>query len=165
MTARMFEYALVSEEEETPDFTCLSTGDVLQYLRENCEYIRLAGFHTHCRFSEESASLTSDRLMLKRIFTNLFSNILKYGDKEQPVEVSCALFLNREQIHISIKNTIRQEYSFDDSNNIGLRNVQKMAELLHGHLEMERSQEVFTIHLTFPLKKKNSSPFRLTLRQ
>lgn len=165
LTDRMFEYALVSEEEETPDFTCLSTSDVLQYLRENCEYIRLAGFHTHCRFSEESASLTSDRLMLKRIFTNLFSNILKYGDKEQPVEVSCALFLNREQIHISIKNTIRQEYSSDDSNNIGLRNVQKMAELLHGHLEMERSQEVFTIHLTFPLKKKNSSPFRLTLRQ
>ncbi len=68
--------------------------------------------------------------MLKRIFTNLFSNILKYGDKESPVRIFCVIRTIPEQVHISVGNTVRKEYSDADSNNIGLKNVQKMVDLL-----------------------------------
>ena len=165
LTDRMFEYALVSEEKEIPEFSVLTTDTLLQYLRENCEYIRLAGFRTDCHFPEESAELSSDSLMLKRIFTNLFSNILKYGDKESPVRIFCVIRTIPEQVHISVGNTVRKEYSDADSNNIGLKNVQKMVDLLGGRLDMERCQGAFTVHLTFPLKKQESSPFRLTLHR
>ena len=70
-----------------------------------------------------------------------------------------------EQVHISVGNTVRKEYSDADSNNIGLKNVQKMVDLLGGRLDMERCQGAFTVHLTFPLKKQESSPFRLTLHR
>lgn len=165
LTDRMFEYALVSEEKEIPEFSVLTTDTLLQYLRENCEYIRLAGFRTDCHFPEESAELSSDSLMLKRIFTNLFSNILKYGDKESPVRIFCVIRTIPEQVHISVGNTVRKEYSDADSNNIGLKNVQKMVDLLGGRLDMERCQGAFTVHLTFPLKKQESSPFRLMLHR
>ena len=83
----MFSYALVSEEQETPDMSWLSTDYIFQCIQENCDFISLAGFTTNVKIPEVTGILLSDKTMINRIFTNLFSNILKYGDKGTPVIV------------------------------------------------------------------------------
>ncbi len=150
LTDRMFEYALVSEEKETPEMTWLSTDFVEQCLHENCDYIQLAGFEVKLSLPPITGVFLGDRTMLKRIFNNLFSNILKYGDKKIPVVVSGKI--DHRHFHLIIKNNIKQKFSSADSNNIGLKSARKMMKLLHGELEVTSNQNTFIILLKFSLK-------------
>lgn len=150
LTDRMFEYALVAEETETPEITWLSADFILQCLSENCDFIRLAGFIPDIRLQETSGVLQSDKTMLTRIFNNLFSNILKYGDKRKPVTITAET--KKDMFYIMIANSIKAEHSHSDSNNIGMKNVQRMIELLDGQMDVRQEDETFLIRLGFALR-------------
>lgn len=88
--------------------------------------------------------------MLKRIFNNLFSNILKYGDKCDNVIVTAEL--KKEMFYIIISNSVKAGRSRSDSNNIGMKNVRKMIELLDGQMDVKQEDETFVIRLGFTLR-------------
>lgn len=146
LTDRMFEYALVSEEQESPKLTWISTDFIRQCLRENADFIRLAGFTPELRLDTPSIVLKSDKTMLKRILDNLFSNIFKYGDKKETVLVSFTL--QKETFTVTIKNAVKAEHSREDNNNIGLKSVRKMIRLLDGELHVSQTSGIFTAALT-----------------
>ncbi len=150
LTDRMFEYALVAEETETPEMTWLSTDFIGQCLTENCDFIRLAGFTASLKLSETTGVLQSDKTMLKRIFNNLFSNILKYGDKKHTVEVFARI--QDTEFIISVMNRIKDGDAHIDSNNIGLKNVDRMIQILDGQLNVRQEREVFEVELRIPLQ-------------
>ena len=141
---------MVAEETETPDITWISTDFIQQCLSENCDYIRLAGFAYDLSQPETSGVLLSDKTMLKRIFNNLFSNILKYGDKRDNVIVTAEL--KKEMLYIIISNSVKSGRSSSDSNNIGMKNVRKMIELLDGQMDVKQEDETFVIRLGFTLR-------------
>lgn len=150
MTDRMFEYALIYEETETPELVLISTDFIRQCLLENCDFIHLAGFIVETHFTETTGVLKSDRTMLKRIFNNLFSNILKYGDKRIPVQVTESASAGRTIV--TIENSIKQNPSQVSGSNIGLKSVEKMMHLLEGDVNIQETDGNFTVGLTFPLK-------------
>lgn len=151
LTDRMFEYALVSEENEVPEITWVSADFIRQCLLENCDFIRLAGFTPALSMPDTANVLESDRTMLKRIFNNLFSNLLKYGDKSQPVNVTGIVRRHTNVLTVSVSNHIRQEHSREGSSNIGLNNVRKMMDILGGNMTIKKENQVFTVELGFPL--------------
>ena len=132
LTDQMFSYALVSEEQETPDMSWLSTDYIFQCIQENCDFISLAGFTTNVKIPEVTGILLSDKTMINRIFTNLFSNILKYGDKGTPVIVRSSV--RKQRFTVTVSNAIKQEHSDVGSSNIGLRNVQRMMQMMDGEM-------------------------------
>lgn len=150
MTDRMFEYALVSEEQEIPEFSWISTDFSIQCLKENCDFLRLAGFSPQLTLPETTGVLYSDKSMQKRIFNNLFSNILKYGDKKSPVLV-CAQ-IRQQTFSISVKNAVKPENSYTESSHIGLKNVEKLIALLKGHVQVEIKDPWFSAEIQLPLK-------------
>lgn len=151
LTDRMFEYALVSEENETPEITWISTDFIRQCLQENSDFIRLAGFTPVFLMQETERLLESDKTMLKRIFNNLFSNLLKYGDKRHPVNISGDICRRAHTLIISVSNHIKQEHDHESGSNIGLNNVRKMMQILGGTTTIEKENQIFTIKLGFPL--------------
>lgn len=149
MTDRMFEYALVLEENEKPVLTKLSTDFTQKYLQENSDYIRLTGFSVRLTLTDSTADFLSDETMMKRIFNNLFSNILKYGDKKDPVCVTESIY--DKTLKITISNTIKQEHSDAESNHIGLKNAEKMMALIGGEMQIQKEKNAFTVQLLFRL--------------
>ncbi len=150
LTDRMFEYALVAEENESPKLSWLSTDFIGQCLTENCDFIRLAGFTLTLKLPESTGVLQSDKTMLKRIFNNLFSNIIKYGDKKHIVTVSGQI--QDMQFMVSVTNVAKTQTSHIDSNNIGLKNVDRMIQMLDGKLKVRQEKERFQVELRFPLQ-------------
>lgn len=150
LTDKMFEYALVSEENEAPEMAWISTDFIEQCLLENCDFIKLAGFTFKLHMPSFTGVLEMDKTMLKRIFNNLFSNILKYGDKNQPVTAEGRV--DKNGLIISISNTVKQEHSQTNSNNIGLKNVQTMMQLLNGSMTADTQENIFKAELRFPLR-------------
>ena len=145
LTDRMFEYALVAEETETPEIAWLSTDFIGQCLTENCDFIRLAGFSMALNLPETTGVLQSDKTMLKRIFNNLFSNILKYG-------VTVSARIRDTEFIVSVTNRIKDGDSHIDSNNIGLKNVDRMIQILDGRMEVWQEKEIFEVKLYLPLQ-------------
>ena len=149
LTDRMFEYALVAEETETPDIVWISTDFIGQCLTENCDFIRIAGFAPSLLLPDATGVLRSDKIMLKRIFNNLFSNILKYGNKKHTVTVSGKM--QDRKFIVSVTNLIKDGDFQIDSNNIGLRNVKRMIQILGGNMEVYQKENEFAVVLRFPL--------------
>ncbi len=128
LTDRMFEYALVFDDRTAAQITEIPSDFLYRCINENTEYLRLTGRTVHImsdgRFSAslhasdrpfddgEPArplplprfSILADSMMLKRVFSNLFSNIIKYGDKKEPVEITGSL--EDSKFVIILKNAI-----------------------------------------------------------
>lgn len=155
LTDRMFEYALVYEENETADLKPLSISDLAECLRENCEFIRIAGFTVEEKFEYGAESeMYGDKVMLKRIFSNLFSNILKYGDKKGEVTVQICPECGR--LKILITNLIKKDAADTESNQIGLRSVRKMVEMHQGELYTFVETNIYTVGIVFDMIHKYS---------
>lgn len=150
MTDRMFEYALVYEESETAKRIPLPAAFWKQCLMEHADYLRLAGFTVEVSLPEVlPQGIPGDETMLRRVFSNLFSNILKYGDKKMQVSINC--MTNQQTFTVTLSNFVRQEYVKTESTHIGLKSVQKMMTLMSGMFEIQRDEECFEVMLTFPL--------------
>ena len=151
MTDRMFEYALIFEETETPNLEPLDFSFFHNCLMENFDFIHLAGFAYEVESIptsfQDAPCFTGDATMIKRIFSNLFSNILKYGDKSEPVRI--CLTYNAQELKILLKNRIKKEHSDIESNHIGLRSVEKMMALLNGRMHYSEKEHEFAVQLTF----------------
>lgn len=149
LTDRMFEYALVYEVDETPSFAVLPADFLRQCLLENLDFIRLAGFQTDTSSLPDVPAMRGDATMLRRILYNLFSNILKYGDKG--TAVSLVVSANGDSVLIRLSNAIKPEQSGSPGSRIGLKSAQKMTELHHGTLRYTDSDHQFVVTLTLPV--------------
>ena len=119
-------------------------------MTENCDFLKLAGFTVDLVMTETTGVLQSDKTMLKRIFNNLFSNILKYGDKRQIVRVSGQI--RETEFIVSVLNSIKTQADQIDSTNIGLKSVDKMIHLLNGRMAVQQAEERFCVELGLPLQ-------------
>ena len=87
--------------------------------------------------------------MIKRIFSNLFSNILKYGDKSVPVNIK-GCFTKTTYI-LTMSNGIKQQSTGVESNHIGLMSVEKMMQQLGGKSSFSEEKGLFSVRLEFHL--------------
>ena len=87
--------------------------------------------------------------MIKRIFSNLFSNILKYGDKAVPVRIQ-GCFTKTTYV-LTMSNGIKQQNTGVESNHIGLLSVEKMMQQLGGESVFSEEKGVFHVRLEFNL--------------
>lgn len=148
LTDRMFEYALVFENTENIDLTKLPLAFIHQCLTEHIDFLRLAGFTVKESFDEASGFFMGEETTLKRIFQNLFSNILKYGDKKEAVQVRCQKEQN--QVKIVLVNSVKQDQSGVESNHIGLKSVEKMIKLHNGTLFWSNEGGIYIVEISIP---------------
>ena len=148
MTDKMFEYALVFEETEAVNIEKVPVQDLLEILQENLDFLRLAGFEAEVNIEESQGFIKGDVVILKRIFNNLFSNILKYGDKKNPVRLTFKT--EKQQLKTTLINTVKKELNETDSNRIGLKSVEKMVEIHGGELYVLSEADIYTTQVSIP---------------
>lgn len=153
MSDRMFEYALVYEKNIQPELRRLTSALLLEHLMENADFLHLTGFQASPQIPDEPLSdFEGDPALIKRIFNNLFSNILKYGDKKAPVVITFCQKTdshNVPQLIITLENAVKSDLAGIESNRIGLKSAEKMMQLMHGQLNYTQSNNFFTSTLTF----------------
>lgn len=149
LSDRMFEYALVFEQSDTVEFSSLLLTDIKQNLIEHIDFIELAGFRVKRNLKVASGSMQGNGNMIKRIFSNLFSNVLKYGDKNFAVEVE--MLCKPGQVVFSLRNRVKEDDEQVESNRIGLKSVKKMVSLHHGELYVMSENGIFSIQITLPV--------------
>ena len=96
LSDKMFEYALIYGKKEQEELTELFLWELLEEMESSREFLMLNGFQVEEEFlAPEEVKFRGNRIFFQRVFNNLFSNILKYGDREQPVQLSVKTEIGR----------------------------------------------------------------------
>ena len=165
LTDRMFEYALVydASEPEQIQLIPVSLSQLLELFQEQMDFLELAGFHTDIFFPDDDTSdittpdaltIQADPELCKRILNNLFSNILKYGSKQETVTLSMQLTPESDgdaALCLVLKNTVKPEHSAVESNRIGLKSSTRNMERMDGRLVVCQTDAFFAVTLSFPV--------------
>lgn len=152
LSNKMFDAAQVDAQPAAPVLKKLPLSTFLTCINDNIDFIRIAGFQVNTHLDPCDGMLFGDAIMLKRIADNLFSNILKYGAKEVPVEID--IHCDATALHILLNNAIQTTSINQSSSQIGLRNVEKMLSYHHGSLHTSIEAQHFIAEMLLPLDIK-----------
>lgn len=149
MAEHLFEYVLIAGETETeleePALLKLIFYDLLS---ETCAYLEQNGFTVTLELSWESERICVNTGYVLRIMDNITSNLLKYGDREQPV---CVRTLYTEQgVGLLVENAVRFYREKVESTGIGLGNMKNMMAKMNGCCKAEERDGRFAVTLIFP---------------
>ncbi len=151
LSDKLFEYFLVfGSEYQEPDlepFDCsaLLTELVGEYTLSLVDQGRRVNVIPEIPHGEIYANI----IAVRRIFDNLFSNILKYADPTFPV----IIYFDKKDnnIVVTIKNTVAASPSRVESTNIGLATCEKIMTQHHGTFTSEKNEKDFSVSFSFPL--------------
>ncbi|QUL53428.1 HAMP domain-containing histidine kinase [Paenibacillus tritici] len=131
--------------EDVDGFTLLN-----QLFMEYSEFLYNCGFHVQMRNPEmQEFSLSVDIQYLTRIMDNLSSNIKKYGDPSQPVELYYRV--KDDSVYVHFENTVGRHNAITESANIGIQSAGKMAKSMNGSLHIEKRKNHFAAVLRLPV--------------
>ena len=93
-----------------------------------------------------------------RIIDNVFSNLCKYSDENEPIKIN----LSQEEnfIVIEFKNRIKKSSDDVESNRIGLKSCSKLAGQIGIEFESGASGEYYSSVLKIPTKLKEKEESR-----
>ena len=150
----MFQYFLVFSGEES-DLTMQDyDGRTLlgQMLSEHVILLRENGFTVDVEYPEEifhdAPCIRTDAPHCMRIVDNVFSNIMKYTAKEEPIRLRFAE--DASSVSVEFCNAIRADADLAESTGIGLKTCIRIAKLLHCEFTTEEQDGYFTARLVLP---------------
>ena len=154
----MFQYFLVFSGEEN-DLTMQDyDGRTLleQMLSEHVILLRENGFTVETEHAENILQdvpyIRTDAPHCMRIVDNVFSNIMKYTAKEEPILIR---FEEDEAwVSVEFRNAIRADADLAESTGIGLKTCKKLASLVAESFEYFTEGDSFICRLVIPIRER-----------
>ena len=157
----MFQYFLVFSGEENDLAMQDYDGRTLleQMLSEHVILLRENGFTVETEHAENILQdvpyIRTDAPHCMRIVDNVFSNIMKYTAKEEPILIR---FEEGEAwVSVEFRNAIRADADLAESTGIGLKTCARIAKLLQCEFTTEEQDGYFTARLVLPKSTVNPS--------
>lgn len=116
-----------------------------QMLSEHVLLLREQGYTVNFDIGEVDARLSTDPSQMMRIFENLVSNILKYADKSHPVSIIA--IAEGDKLRLRFTNKIKENRDTAESNGIGLKTCNKLAETLDIGFSVYESNDDFEVEM------------------
>lgn len=107
------------------------------------------GFDVRSVGTAPTGHLRLDLSHIRRVFDNLFSNVIKYADREAPVAILRETENGR--FHVTISNSIPAHQTRVESNRIGLQTCQKLVQTMGGEFRKSQTADSFTAEVILPL--------------
>ena len=155
----MFNYFLVFGGELKLDLDRYDAATLLeQMLSEHILLLNERGyslrFEDKCNGEIARKVIETDANQMMRMIENVFSNILKYSDKAAPVSISQEIVetSNGEAIKLLFTNRIHESEEAVESNGIGIRTCNKIAEALRIEFKAESLGDIFFAEIAIPIQ-------------
>ncbi|MBV7273483.1 HAMP domain-containing histidine kinase [Clostridium sp. PL3] len=89
-------------------------------------------------------------ISIRRVFDNIFSNIIKYGDKRKPINIKYCI--QDQLLTINIENKINNNLKAVSSTGIGLKTCKKIMEGHNGKIVAEKQNDIFSVEISLSIK-------------
>ena len=154
LSDKLFQYFLVFGSQGADKNYEVFDGAILlqQIISEHSAELINYGFNIDFQYTvPEDTEIKVDMSGLRRLFDNLFSNIIKYADKSSPLRVSVNLDQGEDVIVARLMNAVLTESRKVESNKIGLKTCEKICSNMGGTFSYDDEGQVFTVRLTIPV--------------
>lgn len=148
LSNKMFEYSLVFSSDDLKDIEIVDFSFIIDLLKDHVSYLTLMNYKINLNYVNSNITFNGNKMMMKRIFNNIFSNIVKYADKDKTVFISLEIVQN--QINFTFTNN-KNNINKVESNHIGLKSVKKMIALHNGETYINEDDEQFMIVIHLPI--------------
>ena len=151
MSDKLFEYFIVFGKDSN-DLEMQTAGAaefIGQVVEESLFDLESKGFTIIRSSNEINCSLSIDVDSIRRVFGNIFSNLLKYADPSMPIRVEYQQ--QSDRLLIRFENRISRNHSDKKSSNIGLKTCEKIMDEHKGTFEYGQQGETFRIELSLPI--------------
>ena len=150
LSDQLFRYFLVfgnqASEKELESFDASILFQ--QLLAEHSAEIISYGYRVDLHFNIPTVYVQADVSNLKRLFDNIFSNIMKYATKREAVGIRAEY--DGEGIEIEIRNGIWEQSKKVESTQIGMKTCQRICEDMKGEFSYEEINGDFIVEIWFP---------------
>ncbi len=156
MVDQLFEYFLIySSEWEEPDLEPTDADGMFQQILGECSFsLESQNYCVISEFEPLEGQVAVNLEMIRRVFDNLYSNLLKYADKSSSIKLQ----LKAEQGHaiLTVTNVVSPKRSERESTNIGLDTCRRIMQHHNGSFEVSEKNQLFQVILTLPLVLKQN---------
>lgn len=158
LSDKLFQYFLVfGSAQEEKELEVFDAGILIQQLiSEHTAELINYGYIIDFEYGVSEVQMKADLSSIRRLFDNLFSNIMKYGDKKFHVSISAVEEEGR--LVIRLLNSILESSKKVESNNIGLKTCEKICLDMGGHFAYSRSDQLFTARIDLPIFRPEEEP-------
>lgn len=155
MAEKLFSYALLYEKEgEIPDTETVPIQWLGRLLEEYASALEEAGFAAVTRPELPPGCLAVDVDLMRRLWDNLYANLLKYADPMQPVILTCAA--EDGALRLTLTNESKPQAQEGGGTHIGLKTCRRIAEYHGGTFTTGETAEGFSVTLALPLSSSAS---------
>lgn len=150
LSDKLFSYFLIFGNDQLPVHLQRLDASVCleQMLSEQVFDLEKKEFNVQIHMHLPHGYILVDVEMLRRIFDNIFSNIMKYGDRSLHVDVECRL--ESDRICVTVVNKINQVLDKIESSNLGHKICLKIARQLGGEITFENTGGLYKAALYLP---------------
>ena len=149
LSDKLFEYFIVyGREQESLETELVNGAEFLgQVVEESLFDLESEGFEVLRSSDEIDCALYMDVALIRRVFGNIFSNLLKYGDRSRPLEVEYRQ--GDGELLIRFKNSVNRHSRRAESSGIGIKTCRKIMEDHGGRFECRGEGGTFAVEVTF----------------
>lgn len=150
LSDKLFEYFIVfGSDRETLKKEEVNGVEFLgQVVEESLFDLESEGFEIRRTTDEINCRLLVDMGLIRRVFGNVFSNMLKYGNRSEPLLVEYRQ--GESELTVLLINGIDQGTVKRESSGIGLKTCKKIMEAHGGRFESREDEERFFTEIEFP---------------
>ena len=155
LSDELFEYFLVYEEDNRKiDLEPVPAASLVEDLIENQflsleeEGFIISGVND---LKDDSINCLINPRYMRRVLNNILSNLFKYAEKGEPIEVTA--FQEEDNIVIKVRNVISTNLDRHESTKIGLVTCERIMKLHHGEFQYFESEGDFVVKLVIPVEK------------
>ena len=158
LSDKLFQYFLVFGGKKNPQKLEVLDGDILfqQLLTEHVAELISYGYIVTMDYEIEGSLVETDISSLRRLFDNIFSNIMKYADKRKAIKVKAITKLSEskaqsDEFVFRVENKISHEAKQVESTQIGVMTCEKIAKDLGGKYAWSDDGEFYITEFSFPV--------------
>lgn len=150
LSDKLFQYFLVFGNKGTDRELEVFDASILfqQLLSEHSAEIISYGYQVEFYFNIPEVQIRADISGLRRLFDNIFSNIMKYADKNEVVCIYAET--EAENVKILAINGMPEEAKKVESTRIGLKTCEKICSDLGGDFSYDEQERIFTVRILIP---------------
>lgn len=154
MTEQLFEHFVITGADqfhpEPPQTPAYIFDDLLS---DMVGYLSEQEFQIESHIEWSSRRLVVSMEYIGRIIDNISSNLLKYADRREPVEVKACY--NEEKQMLIFSNKILWVKRKPGSTGVGMLNIQEMMKSMEGSCQIYSDDTTYEICLSFPYAEKS----------
>jgi len=148
LSDQLFEYFLaVAPDDDKMEKEYYQTEVINEMAGDYIFTLEEKGYNIDCRNTAENVKLYIDVQLIHRVFDNVFSNILKYADKEQPITILTKTYDSK--LVFSAKNFVNKSTEMVESSNIGIEVCKRIMKRHEGEFDVFDDGECFEANIIF----------------